>query len=220
MENKTYVVPRENIYVGEVIRIVNDIYRYDGETDLFRTKPGQLAANCWESLRSMLFVLDENKMANDLIYKSPHYPILNITDDKVCLNLTKNSVAIQEAYNIAPLLEHFGFKEYLTIDDIIRIRKIFFNGRFGKDNSKLFGYEEIIPSDFKPYISDPKERYAYFKRSLALNSERQFKNLDTSVLPKELMSILDERGKRQYEPYEKSFKPCKDEGPIKKLTRF
>ena len=38
------------------------------------------------------FTVDDNKMANDLLYKTPVYPILNITDDDICLNLKIGSV--------------------------------------------------------------------------------------------------------------------------------
>ena len=37
-------------------------------------------------LRTMLFTLDENNHANDLLYNSPHYPIFNISSNEDCLN--------------------------------------------------------------------------------------------------------------------------------------
>ena len=39
MKNKKYVVCRDNIYIGEVVR-TDSIYRYEGDHDFFRTKPG------------------------------------------------------------------------------------------------------------------------------------------------------------------------------------
>ena len=104
MENKKYVVCRDNIYVGEVVR-TDSIYRYDGDHDFFKTKPGQLSTSSWRSYRSMLFVPNEDKLSNDLLYRSPNYPILNVTDDETCLNLGKNSLVIKDACNLAALLE-------------------------------------------------------------------------------------------------------------------
>lgn len=107
MENRKYVVRRYDIYVGEVVEIGN-IYRYEGKSDFFGTKPGQLNTGSWSSLRSMLFVLNEGKLSNDLLYKTKNYPILNVTDDEICLNLKEDNIAIKDACNLALLLEYFG----------------------------------------------------------------------------------------------------------------
>ena len=48
MENKKYVVCRDNIYVGEVVR-TDSIYRYEGDVNFFRTNPGQLSTGSWKS---------------------------------------------------------------------------------------------------------------------------------------------------------------------------
>jgi len=52
-----------------------------------------------------LFVPNEEKESNDLLYRSPSYPILNITDDDTCLNLGEKSIVIKDATNLAELLE-------------------------------------------------------------------------------------------------------------------
>lgn len=220
MENKKYVVCRDNIYVGEVVR-TDSIYRYEDDDDFFRTKPGQLSTGSWRSYRSMLFVPNEDNLSNDLLYRTPNYPILNVTDDETCLNLGENNIVIKDACNLAALLEYFDYKKDLTYEDIMKIRKTFFTGRFGMDNSKLFGMEEFIPSRFMPNITDPNERYELYKKSVNLGSERQFGSIPTNVLPRELMGLLDERGRNTYgHTFDESFKPSKEEGPIKKLTRF
>ena len=82
MDNRNYVVDRDQIYVGEVVR-TDRIYRYEGDTDFFNTKPGQLDTGSWRSSRSILFVPTVEKFTNDLLYKSPNYPALNITDDNI-----------------------------------------------------------------------------------------------------------------------------------------
>ena len=108
MENRNYKVNRDNIYVGEVVR-TDSIYRYNGDTDFFRTKPGMLDTGSWFSYRSMLFVLNEELLSNDLLYQSPNYPILNVTDDNTCLSLGEKSIVIKDACNLAALLEYFGY---------------------------------------------------------------------------------------------------------------
>ena len=141
---------RDNIYVGEVVR-TDSIYRYEGDDNFFRTKPGQLSTGSWKSYRSMLFVPNENKLSNDLLYRSPNYPILNVTDDETCLNLRENSIVIKDACNLAALLEYFGYKKDLTFEDIMKIRKIFFTGRFAKDHCQLFGCRETMAEDVTFY---------------------------------------------------------------------
>ena len=118
-------------------------------------------------------------------------------------------------------------KEKLTYEDIMKIRRTFFTGRFGKDNSKLFGMEEFIPSRFMPNITDPDKRYELYKRSVSLGSERQFGSISTNELPRELMHILDERGNNSFMDVidgfdEKidTFTPHQEEGPVKRLKRF
>lgn len=232
MENRKYMVSRDNIYVGEVVR-VDKIYRYEGDTDFFRTKPGQLDTGSWFSYRSMLFVPNEKKLSNDLLYRSPSYPILNVTDDKTCLGLGEKSIVIKDACNLAALLEYFGYNQDLTFEDIMRIRKTFFTGRFAMDNCELFGYKEAKPEDYTYYkngaeVTDPielKRRMAQERREQQAG-HRAFIGFFESVLPREYWDVLDKMGDNdlmdviQWHKKMDAFAPNKQEGPIKKLTRF
>lgn len=150
MENRNYKVNRDNIYVGEVVR-TDSIYRYNGDTDFFRTKPVMLDTGSWFSYRSMLFVPNEELLSNDLLYQSPNYPILNVTDDNICLSLGEKSIVIKDACNLAALLEYFGYNRELTFEDILKIRNTFFTGRFAKDNCELFGWKETMAEDVTFY---------------------------------------------------------------------
>lgn len=223
MENKKYKVSRDNIYIGEVVS-TDSIRRLN--TNMFHQKAGQLDVGVWKSYRSMLFVPNVENLADDLLYNSPNYLALNITDDEKCLSLKGNFVVIRDAYNLAPLLEYFGYNKELTFEDIIKIRKTFFTGRFGMDNSELFGMEEFIPTSFKVYkdgieIQDKEEIYVLYKKSLCLGSERHFSSISNNVLPRELMNILDARGRSNYgDTLGDIFEPNKQEGPIRKLARF
>lgn len=232
MENRKYKVSRNNIYVGEVVR-TDRIYRYEGDNDLFHTKPGQLDTESWFSYRSMLFVPNEEKLSNDLLYRSPSYPILNVTDDETCLDLGEKSIVIKGACNLAALLEYFGYNKDLTFEDIMRIRKTFFTGRFAMDNCELFGWKETKPEDWTYYkngveVTDPKElkrRIAQERRSQQAG-HRSFTGVSESVLPREYWDVLDKMGDNdlmhaiKWNEKMNAFAPDKQEGPVKKLTRF
>ena len=225
MKNKKYVVCRDDIYVGELVR-ADRITRYEDDNTFFSTKR-QLDTCAYKSFRSMLFVPSEDKLSNDLLYDTSNYPILNVTDDEICLNLEKKSIIVKNAYNLAVLLEYFGYKKDLTYKDIMKIRRTFFTGRFGMDNSKLFGMEELIPSSFMPNITDNDKRHELYKKNVSLDSERQFGSITTNKLPRELMGILDERGNNSlmdvinnFDEKTDTFTPHKEEGSVKKLKRF
>lgn len=132
MENRGYIVSRSDIYVGALVK-TNMIYRYEG-IHPFSQLSGKLYCGSYEVLRSMLFILDDEKRSNDLLYKSPSYPILNFTDDQVCLTLKEESKVLIESVSLADLLSYFGYASLLTYDDILVIRKIFFSGTFIEDH--------------------------------------------------------------------------------------
>ncbi len=203
MKNRNYVVCRDNIYVGEVVKAFR-IYRYEGESIFFGTKPGQLNVNFGRPYRSMLFTLDESKRANDLLYQSPNYPILNLTADETCLS-SKNGIVINKVCSLGLLLEYYGYEKDLKWEDIIKIRETFFTGRFAKDHCELFGWKEVITGNSK--------------------SGRIFSSLKKAVFPEDYWDLLDDRGDKtlmDLAGYSDDgmgvFTPNQEEGPIKKLT--
>ena len=138
MENRKYQVNRDNVYVGKVVE-TDEIYRYEGDNNFFIANPGRLETSSHYPCRSMLFVPNKEKLSDDLLYRSPNYPILNITNDETCLSLGENSIVIKDAFNFSELLKYFGYKKDLTFNDILKIKKTFFTGKFAKDNCELFG---------------------------------------------------------------------------------
>lgn len=233
MENKKYVVCRDNIYVGEVVK-AHSIYRYNGEDVFYKAKIGQLSVSSWRSYRSILFVPDENKLANDLLYRTPSYPILNITDDDTCLNLEEDSIVIKDACNLSEFLECFGYKKDLTYKDIMRIRKTFFRSGFAKDNCELFGYKETMAEDVTFYtngkvVTDPKE-LKYRRKQFRLeqqNGHRLFTSIGSSPIPREYWDVLNDRCDKTFmevlvylDEKMNAFTPHEQEGPVKRLKRF
>ena len=132
MKDKNYRVNRDDIYVGLVVR--TDIIR--------RYFDGTLNTGSYDICRSMIFVLDEKNRANDLLYNSGRYPVLNYTDEDVCMRLDANSILVKKVLNMSSILEHFGYGEELSYKDILEIKKRFLNGKFALDNCELFGYKE------------------------------------------------------------------------------
>lgn len=231
MKNKKYIVSRDDIYVGKVVKTTSAIYRNEDDMDFFRTKPGQLCTIGYKSYRSMLFVPNENGMSNDLLYRSPGYPILNVTADEICLNIGINRILIQDACNLASLLEYFGYKKDLTYEDIINIRKTFFTGTFVKDNCELFGYREFMPEDWKFYSNGKEvtdlEEIEERRRQCRLRQQagyRIFYGVSESPLPREYFDVLDYMGDNTLIKYRNekinAFEPDRQEGPVKKLSIF
>jgi len=226
-----YMVCRDDIYVGEVIKI-NDIHSNIGE--LIDIKTGKLSIHSWKSYRSILFTLDENQRAFDLLYTTPNYPVINVTNNNASLNLEKDNIVIQEPCNISSLLKYFGYASHLTIEDIIKIRKTFFNGRFAKDNCNLFGFKEIMAEDLTFYLNGEKiiaskkiEKFRQDFRKQQKTGYRMFSKIEEGILPEEYWTVLDTRGNNTLidildgsEEKIDTFAPHREEGPIKKLTRF
>lgn len=232
MDNANYKVDRDGIYVGilcntkkDLIRIYpdglydfefldeKDIYHsFDNKQYLLKRKTHLLyGKGCYtyeDFQRVMLFVLDENKCANDLLYDSPHYPVFNISDDELCMQETislKN-----EVYEIGKLLKYFGYPEKLGIEDIIKIKDFFF-GDFSLDNCNLFGIYETGPehSGTETYDSLGQHRTFNINKRDGVLSSCYFKMFWAT----RNCGIVNEIGLRD------RFEPNILEGPIKKLKR-
>lgn len=232
MENRKYVISRDDVYVGSVV-LAHNIYRRDADVFL-GTKAGKLDTSCWMPYRSMLFVPNEDQLSNDLLYNSPSYPILNVTADDICLNLGKDSVVVKGVCSLGPLLEYFGYNKELTYADIMRARETFFTGRFAKDNCELFGWKEAKPEDWTYYeegiqVTDPRrlKRIIAREERARKRGHRSFMGVSESILPKEYWDVLDDLGDNSlwdilggWETKFDAFVPHKNEGPVKKLTKF
>lgn len=230
MENRKYNVARDQVYVGQVVKS-SHVYRI---TDGFsKEENGKLSVGCWRPSRSILFVPDENKHANDLLYNSPRYIALNVSPDEEGLNVAADTILVKDSVSLALLLKYFEYPEILTYKDIVNIRKTFFTGRFAMDHCELFGFKETQAEDVTFYewgepVTDPRrlaKRRREFRREQAAG-RRMFTGINEAVLPREYWDALDDLGEiRDFDYVNLScgfdpFKPTKVEGPIKKLKRF
>ncbi len=231
MQDKNYTVKRKDIYVGELVRTsyINGAYENDDEHDC-------LTVSEWFPIRSMLFVPDEKNWSNDLLYQSPNYPILNMTDNDTCLNLGHKALIIKDACGLEPLLEYFGYPEKLTYKDIIKIRKTFFTGKFAREHCELFGYKEMQPEDATYYTGNFEEvtdlvklKLLIMKEKMAqLQGHRQFGCLGGKYpLPRYYFDLLDQKmGDKTLLEFLRNpigkvnaFVPVRNEGPVRKLRR-
>lgn len=201
MENRNYEVNRDDVYIGRVAKI-NGVYREDDGTGLW-IKAGELAPMGYprhRNYRSMLFVPDGNNYANDLLYQSPNYPVLNMTDDDVFTNLKEDTIVIEYYRSLASLLEYLEYDKTLTYEDIIRIKNTIFSGHFAKDNCELFGWHRLS-----------EDKNIYTGGSDGILDSDYFETLD-------LLGDCDLSTAIRMESKMNAFKPFKEEGPIKKLS--
>lgn len=231
MKNRKYIVCRDNVFVGEVIR-TGCVFQKDA-IGISSEKTGMLGVGYWRSYRSILFTLNEANLADDLIYNSPNYPVLNISDNEKCMDFDGRITLINNACNLSELLRYFGYAEELTYDDMVKIRNTFFSAKFVYDNCELFGYKESNPENWTYYknnvkITDPKEIkkcIRYYKQQ-QLFGYRSFSSVDEKVLSRGYFDVLEDRkdstliGFKSYNHKKlDAFAPHKHEGKIKKLSR-
>jgi hypothetical protein len=207
LEGEELKIKRDSIFIGEVIRPSNAVFRYPPDyIDYYTHKKlaGKLGASFFYRYRSILFTLNEDLLADDLLYKSPNYPILNRSYDKDCIdeyNVIKNE------YNLGPLLEYLGYKEELTLKDIKRIRRRLFDGKFINVYCEIFGYK---------------------MNELGYCVEEPLKNcLERPPFSHDLWRILYDCSDKSEEYVQMgvcdttdAFKPCVEEGKLKKLRRY
>ncbi len=243
MENRNYRVNIKNIYVGNLLgginpsKIVttsrvcyleerlkkrfmsNRTYMLDKmQKHLEYNGDGYCEIGDYAFRRNMLFTLDGNRHADDLLYDSPHYPVLNISPDEDCL---KSTIFIaNETYELYELLKYFGYPEELGYDDILKIRNTFFNCDYVLDNSSMYGREETEMFGSPLSVFDSHGYCRGFNRPIG-----------NSAFPESYFFMLLHNNDRFIADYSRKvegdapyfgevvdrFKPCDEEGIVKSL---
>lgn len=131
-----YKVDRNKIFVGKLIHKEKNII-----------------------IRKMLFTINQDNLADDLLYYSPNYKIDGIeTEKKHDLNLIVNS-----ALSLEKILLYLKFNENLKKSDIRKIYKILLSSeKFYLKNLDLFGMEKIEDNIFVKTNDDSFLSYDYF----------------------------------------------------------
>lgn len=133
MENRYYSVDRDDVYVGKVIKVIGGIYRYEHVVD---DKPlASVEIDKYERLRNMLFVPTEEGLSEDLLYRSPNYPVFNVTTEEKTLALAPNTIAVKDACNLGCILKVLGMGETVLHREIAYAKKIL--TQFFGENERL-----------------------------------------------------------------------------------
>ena len=195
MNNCNYSVSIDNIYVGKVFKIYGSYNKSDVERDINKRSYHSFQ-------RHILVSVNEDGLANDLLYNSPEYPIMNITPDDLLVNKTGIDTIIAEPYKISDLLKYLDYNDELTYQDILNIRKNIINKKFLDSNYQLFG----LKKKDKGYKVVPNGRFpldCYYAILEACDSSSI--NMVGNFV---FFGLKEDR-----------FKPSKEEGPVKKLTK-
>ena len=137
------VVSRDTIYVGHVVKPLQFFKALqDGiDGDGYSIRTGQLRVNKSHIVRSMLFTITEDGLANDLLYKSPLYPILNKASIKDC---QASDLVVEHPVRISGLLSRNNFGKFLTFKDLKLVRKNIFSAGYLIKNSERFGMLQVL----------------------------------------------------------------------------
>lgn len=224
MKKGRYVISRDSIYIGTIIKTNRKNIILDQNT-------GKLRVNSFEEIRNILFTPDSRGFAKDLLYSSPDYPILNMTSSNFLDSTNEIVTLIHETYNLDKLLSYLGYYMYLEYKDIVEIRKNIFGGNFTRQNPELFGWNEIKFENLEFYrngvkITDPKEIEAR-KWAIMINRRKndlfqtfirynnQLREFEEVINAKSDNSLGDVLLGRKFKI--DTFAPSKEEGKIKKL---
>lgn len=193
MKNTSYVVRRENIYVGQVIKLKNRLYRYENGVASYEVvdstyEKGLFTPSSFRYNSSTLFVPNKEKVSDDLLYNRPSYPVLNVTDDDTCLQCEKGSIVVDKACNLNTLLKYFGYAENLSYEDILKIRQTLFSSRFAPYRFQLMNNKALM-SEYIVILERLRDH-----------------------------TLAETYGMRNYRMH--SFSPVREEGRVKKLTKF
>ncbi len=181
MKTNNYVVNRDDILVGRVVKTIDkdmvispgprykrgifcDSAEYERDFEctpwLLENKPQILfQGNINISERSMLFVLEKD-WSNDLLYDSPAYPVCNISSIE---DFQKARITVAyDIYKIGGVLEYLKYREKITLEDAIRIKETLFSVDWLLDNSHLFGVYETYDHDSATEVFDSLHRHRTF----------------------------------------------------------
>lgn len=233
MKNIKYRVDRDNVHIGTIVK-ASYIDKIDEDVARLKYLPEDiLIPQNYRIIRpSVLFVPDENDRMNDLLYDTPAYKVLNITDPK---EISAREIIVSDACNLSPLLAHLGYGKELTYGDIFKIRKVIFSPEFYANFCELFGFRETYASEIDFYEDGKKledlEKLAQKMRKFEdrkLAGELGFDGVTDAPLNPMLFDAIHEHADEVslYNPFpgfkvtriKDAFAPGKEEKGVKKLS--
>lgn len=169
MKDKHYKVFRDKLYIGRIVVTdkVRPVYDFNdhGIKEKEIKEDSHLIAPSYYPYRTIFFTLDENNLANDLLYNSPAYPILNMTDNSYFEKHKDETITlVDDVVAIGPILKYFHYGLVLRYEDILYIKKVFFSGNYFKTYSELFGYQKVTKENEETftYVGNETFPHEYF----------------------------------------------------------
>lgn len=179
MKKNDYTINRDDIYIGRALGIAEpDKFKcYSNDPLWYTLEPihgyyeNQSFLRDAECLvyyngkitftRSVLFVLDEENCANDLLYDSPHYPVFCISDKDKCLN---SPICFRDVFKIGRLLEFLGYPEKMGYEHVKDFKEKYC-GDWLLENCEIFGRKETTHEGGTLWhTSDSKGRHRTFNQ--------------------------------------------------------
>lgn len=126
MLNNQEKVSRKDLKAGKIV-LTREIYPWTGK-EYKELKKGDLVIGCYQNVRSILFDVNEDRFARDVLYDSINYPILGITPKSYLEALEgEDNYIISKYWNLDYLLCILGYKDYLGKRDLIKLRMQLFH---------------------------------------------------------------------------------------------
>ena len=168
-------VIRDAVHVGQLI-IARDLSFLPEKED-----PTEVNYIIEDSMpcRSILFVIDKKRYARDILYDSPRYPIVGVTEDKYCvIEKGEEKAIIFSRWCLAELLSSLGYPSILTKKDIQRIRNTLFDSLASERLRILSGYLYERYRECIKTLRDKSLKEAFFDK----NKTNSFKPIEEQIL--------------------------------------
>lgn len=151
-----YVVKREEVCAGNLLKtdgLSFKILNSDKSNDEIQEKGLKFSFYNGLICRPMLFKVNEEGLADDLIYTTPtNYPINGIKN-----NIENSNFIINDYVKLDELLKYLNYKEYLTQSDLLKIyRKLLTHEWWLEHHLELFGWKKSKLSSYC-YVNDGKQ---------------------------------------------------------------
>lgn len=141
------MINRDNIYAGILMkydkRVTTFVVGTDGEEKTF-------VKDYWIPCRTILFSVDEDHKAHDLLYETLPCPVDDISGPYFEVN--SGDYRIYSPTSLSELLTYFEYPKELSENDIRMIPR-FFTTDFFRQCCHLFGYKELSVEDLLQYES-------------------------------------------------------------------
>ncbi|MEE0699204.1 MAG: hypothetical protein U0M66_01215 [Bacilli bacterium] len=153
---------RDNLYAGVLgVKVNNLAYNINDNTE-----GPESVLKC----RKILFNLDDDNLAEDLIWNVPRYKVEGFIPQDV---VTNEAFIVSEIVGLSSLLVNQGYPEMLVSGHIKEIYNRYLkNDKFYFKNSELFGYEKRIVDEFWEGVGPVRgKQYVYADGTSVIDGE-------------------------------------------------